>query len=1032
MRKLFLVLLLLLLIIANSYAQNTISLEVPRITPVSPTAAAMNKYQSYPVDYSTGIPNITIPLYEIVAGEVTIPVTLSYHASGLKPKERSSLAGTGWTLNLEPSVTRQVNGVADETSNGWFNDYNRIPSDNVGKLRYYNDVADNKIDTQPDKFSYKLPHGGGSGYFPYSPGSGGIRDLYTLPRTNDKVTYTVDGKINITDENGVRYAFHETFEKSGYDTKTRWMCSSIWSPRNLPEALVNFKYSTISKVISPSTFDNLDNKVFIHSQSNGKYLIEQRVNHNYCYRIGYNVVAGVSEYDAVLEPVSSSAINTNYPMISRYTTDDLTIARLEEVKFMGNKLYVSYNSVGTVPNNQSVIDNIEVTDQNGKLIRKIAFFITPYNNNTSLTKLDSIRISAPGVEPQTYSFQYNNTGSVPSIYTTAVDHWGFCNGAQRDANQTTVPSFKTSVSFGETTSIKVNINYTGVNREPDFNWTKTGVLSSITNPQGIHTSFTYESNYGAFRDNSGYYGTKDYLHPVGGLRVKEIRTTNPKTQKGATTQYKYGLTKPEQPEFKPVWGGGAIKHIVTKRDYGSVYRITGNSGSKAIATSFPIGSMPESNITFNGGSAVLYNIVEEESWGTDIEIKDHHKTRYYYNVKLHNFEDVLKWDESNSANSVKNFLEEKSEEIIGKIARKFPAHPRMPSDDYIDYDMSSNTNHLYGKLIRKELFKQDKLVSSTEYIYDRKYPTGYYIQIDIPIRTSVIDIADYTINPNKYPNIFTDAFIIGNHYSNTEKAQTTYYLDNKTFAAPGKEITKDYYYVNGRTDFVTTEKKYTYDFNWQDPLSSIKPRSIETTNSDNTKIVDEFNYLTNYPAVLSYHKQMKNNNWIESRILFKENTPLPQKVQSKTNQMQDFRDEVIYNAYDSNGNVSEITGKDGTPISFIWGYRKQFPVVKVENASIQEIIDAIGFSEIHDTSTPGSDVMSKINSLRTKLPTARVTTYEYEPLQGVTAITDPNNITTKFEYDGYSRLTNSYYLNVKSQSDIRKVMLQKYIYNLGK
>ena len=81
----------------------------------------MEKYRSYPVDYCTGVPNITIPLYEIVAGDITIPVSLSYHASGLKPKERSGLAGTGWTLNLEPSIMREVKGLADSDTYGWFN-----------------------------------------------------------------------------------------------------------------------------------------------------------------------------------------------------------------------------------------------------------------------------------------------------------------------------------------------------------------------------------------------------------------------------------------------------------------------------------------------------------------------------------------------------------------------------------------------------------------------------------------------------------------------------------------------------------------------------------------------------------------------------------------------------------------------------------------------------------------------------------------------------------------------------------------------
>ena len=33
--------------------------------------------------------------------------------------------------------------------------------------------------------------------------------------------------------------------------------------------------------------------------------------------------------------------------------------------------------------------------------------------------------------------------------------------------------------------------------------------------------------------------------------------------------YKYGLTIPNVPNYEPVWGGGAIRHIVTQRDYQS-------------------------------------------------------------------------------------------------------------------------------------------------------------------------------------------------------------------------------------------------------------------------------------------------------------------------------------------------------------------------------------------------------------------------------------------------------------------------------
>lgn len=77
---------------------------------------------------------------------------------------------------------------------------------------------------------------------------------------------------------------------------------------------------------------------------------------------------------------------------------------------------------------------------------------------------------------------------------------------------------------------------------------------------------------------------------------------------------------------------------------------------------------------------------------------------------------------------------------------------------------------------------------------------------------------------------------------------------------------------------------------------------------------------------------------------------------------------------------------------------------------------------------PTDEMKNKISSLRVSLPNARVTTYEYEPMKGVTAITDPNNVVTRFEYDGYSRLTDSYYMD----PDLKKVMLQRNIYHLGK
>ena len=142
-------------------------------------------------------------------------------------------------------------------------------------------------------------------------------------------------------------------------------------------------------------------------------------------------------------------------------------------------------------------------------------------------------------------------------------------------------------------------------------------------------------------------------------------------------------------------------------------------------------------------------------------------------------------------------------------------------------------------------------------------------------------------------------------------------------------------------------------------------------------------------------------------------------------------------SYDSNSNVCEIMAKDDTPVLFIWGYRNRYPIAKIENATRQQVSVALGYDgDIGDVfgdwaslAVPTKEIWDKINSLREKLPSnTRVTTYEYAPLQGVVSITDPNNVITKFEYDNYSRLTDSYYLD----ADARKVMLQQYIYHFGK
>jgi hypothetical protein len=85
----------------------------PTVIPPSPNATAFSKYGNIPVSTYTGIPTIDIPLYEISSRDIKIPVSISYHASGIRVSEEASRIGLGWVLNCGGVISRNIVGGDD-------------------------------------------------------------------------------------------------------------------------------------------------------------------------------------------------------------------------------------------------------------------------------------------------------------------------------------------------------------------------------------------------------------------------------------------------------------------------------------------------------------------------------------------------------------------------------------------------------------------------------------------------------------------------------------------------------------------------------------------------------------------------------------------------------------------------------------------------------------------------------------------------------------------------------------------------------
>lgn len=132
--------------------------------------------------------------------------------------------------------------------------------------------------------------------------------------------------------------------------------------------------------------------------------------------------------------------------------------------------------------------------------------------------------------------------------------------------------------------------------------------------------------------------------------------------------------------------------------------------------------------------------------------------------------------------------------------------------------------------------------------------------------------------------------------------------------------------------------------------------------------------------------------------------------------------------YDDHGRIRQETKDDKETVAYLYGYKNQNIIVRVENATYAEVAAALGgentVKALADASTLSSYEIWRINNLRFLLPASHVTTYTYEPLVGVASVTDPLGMTTGFEYDEGGRLKQIYILK-----DDKKEVVERYEYN---
>ena len=85
-----------IILFEQANAQNPYQPNISGTNPVTPSAFQFVKYTEMPVSEYTGIPNISVPLYQINVDDIKLPVNLTYHAVGIQVSQEASWVGLGW------------------------------------------------------------------------------------------------------------------------------------------------------------------------------------------------------------------------------------------------------------------------------------------------------------------------------------------------------------------------------------------------------------------------------------------------------------------------------------------------------------------------------------------------------------------------------------------------------------------------------------------------------------------------------------------------------------------------------------------------------------------------------------------------------------------------------------------------------------------------------------------------------------------------------------------------------------------------
>lgn len=934
----------------------------------TPESASLGRYGEIPISEFTGTTNVSIPLYEVKSGSLSLPVSLGYHASGVKVNQESTWVGLGWELLTGGRISiAYVGGVDGDGEIGWDEDDAEVLLNSVqnmfgGDFCYYrgstacisnwgtSEVSGCMNDTwrdnrnlildinrvgalQPDVYTVSFKDQNFSFY--RHPVSGLFK--YKGEKKKFLIASTANG-WRITDDHGVEYYFEKQELTHFYPyltpphagngvATTSWLLTKIKNSAGNEILLSYTSYGEIYptpipiKSVTVYPYDNNQNV------SVSPLYQQNRIDVQY------------------LSSIETNAMRLNFQVGSR----------------------LDLNGAGARKLNQII-----VTDKlNNRVVKTITFkqsyFQTAATTVERRLKLDRLIQDSVTNELQQYSFEYELT-ALPAKTSTSQDHWGFYNGKPNGDEM--CPSISSLVSQGILSSSQVcNVLSTGggvtspgcrnfpmdftANREPNTSLMKAGMLKKIVYPTRGYTEFTYEAHVSYYNFNASFTG--------GGLRTKLVESFDELSNKISSTEYRYLNA---QGKSSGSYMGKIQYHKVT--NVLSVDYILGTYQPVHIGT-YGLWNYYSDGIVNDLGYSVAYNEVTRIDWNKD-KSKTNGKTVKYFSLLA-------------------------SQDCFGtSIQVPLPRVAAVPSPNN-------------GWLMQEKFYDDaNGLVKEKRYHYQLLDFDALITHVQAEDNSYVPESLADAIYPNFVPHPNWARIML--YFIPTKSYATVQDSVTEILHTPG-QILKSVQFTNYNEDYQVSQQG-------------------EFTSDNRTKLTKYHypKYRVNQGATNPYSQMVTKNilssvveeqYFIDTELLSKNITDyrewypgviLPEFVryQYKNNSPETV---TRYLNYSSKGDVLCAQQENGMPVTYLWGYKGLYPIAMIQNATYNEVVSVMGstIGQLYDD-TMGDEQLRFIlhNYLRVSMPNALVTTYTFAPLIGMTSQTDSNNQTTFYEYDGFNRL----------------------------